>query len=511
MNYSPRGHYVWDAWCMPVDGVVHAYHLQRTRPGFPTDDKQDCLGHAVSTNLVDWEEREPAFGPDPANPQDDCQPWTGCALWHEGQGYLYYTMRGSQDECRVQRIGLATTKDGNRWQRHADNPVIVPDPRWYATTERPVPGVVDCRDLIVVQSPERNGWYGFYATRRPGEELPETSVIACVFSGDLIHWEHRPPAFAPSKYACIEVPDVFELNGRWYMTCLTGNHYGNRGIFSDPNAANGTVYAVSDRPEGPYAEPDDNVLLAARTTAPISMRSLMFEGERYVLYTDRERRGHTDAGDMTLGTLTTPKVLRTDGDRLYVAYSPRIESRVIEELIGPGRPPRLSSSERIWGQIWQMRTARWQVRDDAMTGESRTGWGVGRFDPAPESFIYEAAITIEWGAAAGLALRMDEEMTGAVVTLEADEQVVAFHALPGFDFSEKRRTPIPRTKPVHLRIVNRLEHIEVYVNDDLRLAFSRYRGIGGNVGIFVDSGKARFQNIRLRALDVTRPDGAAVQ
>ncbi len=504
MNYAPKGMFVWDAWCMLKDDEVHVYHLQRNRPDAEVEPGlQEKLGHAVSRDLVHWETRPPALAPDPANPHDDRQPWTGCAFWHEGRGHLYYTMRGSADDTMLQKIGLATTDDPDRWTRHPENPVIVPDPRWYADEQRPCPGRVDCRDLVVIADP-KGGWLGYYATRQPGEELPETAVIACVHSEDLVHWEHRPPAFAPGKYACIEVPEVFQMNGRWYMTCLTGHWYGNRGYWADPNLICGTIFAVAEQPEGPFEEVvKDNALMAGRTTAPLSCRSFFFEGEQHVLYTDRERIGRTDAGDMTWGTLSTPKVYRTDGDRLYAAYLPRIETEVTKELIGPDRPP-VELTDRVWGKVWQMPTVRW-TREDAIHGESRTGWDVMRFDAAAESFIFEATITIESGEAAGLALRMDDPMMGAVVALEAEQQAVAFYAVPAFDFAEKRRTPVPRGTPIHLRLVNRLEHVEIYINDELRLAFSRYRGIGGHVGLFVDRATAAFQNIRLRAMNVRAP------
>lgn len=506
MNYSPRGLYVWDAWYMPRANEVHVYHLQRNRPGADVPPGvEDWLGHAVSRDLVHWEERPPAFGPAAGNPADDCQPWTGCALWHDGKGYLYYTMRGSADSARLQKIGLATATDPDRWERHRGNPIIAPDPRWYATAERPVPGIIDCRDLIVVPNP-RGGWLGFYATRVPAAELPQTSAIACVRSSDLIHWEQLPPAFVPGNYACVEVPDVFELGGRWFLTCLAGHFYGNRGFWKDPHLVCGTMYAVADRPEGPYRELDDNALVAARTTAPLSCRSVLFEGRRYLLYTDRERIGRTDAGDMTFGTLTTPKELRTDGGRLLAAYCPRIECDVEAELIGSGVPP-IADSSRLWGQIWQMPSARWSW-DGGVTGECTSGWGVSHFAQRAESFIFEATVTIEQGAAAGLAIRITDNMAGAVVALEAGEQTVSYYEAPAFDFAEKRRTPVPRRKPLHLRVVNRREHVEVYVNDDLRLAFSRYRGIGGQVGLFVDRGRARFEGIRLRTLAVGPERGA---
>ena len=69
---------------------------------------------------------------------------------------------------------------------------------------------------------------------------------------------------------------------------------------------------------------------------------------------------------------------------------------------------------------------------------------------------------------------------------------------------ERRRTPIARGKKLHLRVVNRLEHIEVYLNDDLPLAFPTYQNIGGEVGLFLDRAAASFSNLRLRTLRVQR-------
>ena len=58
------------------------------------------------------------------------------------------------------------------------------------------------------------------------------------------------------------MPEVFFLDGRWYMICLTSTGHGNRGGFSEPNVTRGTIYAMAERPERPYQEiEDDNVLM----------------------------------------------------------------------------------------------------------------------------------------------------------------------------------------------------------------------------------------------------------
>lgn len=488
---------VWDAWYMSQYDRVHAYHLQRTRSGEKSA-LQDCLGHAVTRDLIHWEERPAAFAPSEQSTDDDLQPWTGCALWHEGKGYLYYTMRGSANEGREQKIGLAVTRDADSWTRYSVDPVLVPDARYYATREYPVPGIVDCRDMHVIRSP-RGGWLGFFATRIDGAELPETSVIGCAHSEDLVHWKQLPPAFAPGKYACVEVPDVFFLNGKWYMMCLVGNHYGNRGIWADSHLVNGTIYAVSENPEGPYEELADNALIAARTTGPIAARSLNFQDELFVLYTDRERKGRVDTGEMTFGTLSTPKLLRTSGDQLEARYCARVESLAEDELFIQDRGLPEVEEPRPWGQIWPKASGAW-TGEGTITGVCRSGWSVRSLGCQAESFIFEARVEIENGVSAGFALRMDSPMRGAIVALDFEEQSVFFAEGPSFEFEEKRRVKVRRCKAYHLRVVQRVEHIEIYVDDVLKLAFSRYRGIGGEMGLFVDRGRAMFTECRIRSL-----------
>ena len=53
-------------------------------------------------------------------------------------------------------------------------------------------------------------------------------------------------------HGTVEAPEVFPLDGRWYLTCLTGNTHGNRPPMST-RARHGLDVWVSERPE-PYRE-----------------------------------------------------------------------------------------------------------------------------------------------------------------------------------------------------------------------------------------------------------------
>ena len=221
------------------------------------------------------------------------------------------------------------------------------------------------------------------------------------------------------------MPNVFALNGKWYLTCLTGNYYGNRGGFDDPYIANGTMFAVSDRPEGPYRETGDNVLLGATHDSPITVRAFEFQGEMHILYTDRERAGHTNAGELTFGTISTPKLLRTRGEQLYVAYSPRIESEIIGEPIGRDALPGNAQHRKALGAT--LADARCEMELGRDDHREFTLWlGHCALGHCAESFIFEVDLELTSGLAAGLAIRLGQGQDGAVVAVDANAGEVFF-------------------------------------------------------------------------------------
>ena len=505
MNYSPPGYFLWDTWYMPVGDLVHCYHLTLRRPGVDakTHDER-WISHCVSRDLINWENRGQILGPDPDNPDDNDHLFTGCAVWHNGRGYLYYCMRAQA--VYKQAMALATSSDGDHWVKYPHNPVITPDPRWYATLGKPF-NFQECRDLTIIADP-RGGFLGYYVARlNEGRELVDTHCIACVHSDDLIHWDHLPPAFAPRKYNIAEVPEVFELNGRYYMTLLTGHSYGNRGLFSDPNVTTGTVYAVADQLPGPFRELKNNVLLGSSSYGPLSARSVFFEGRRYLMYSDHEYfHPRDDGGNTVIGTLSTPKGLRTSGDELQAVYCDRVESRVVAELVGPSNPVRWRSEP--WRPGFPTMTQLWQDNPDgSVTGDTVTGMDARIAQGELEHGIMEVTVTIERGVAAGLAFRMNEHGAGGTIVLDAQRGLIEYEDDTGFHaFRERRQAPVAIGKPMHLRLVTRGEHIEAYLDDVLYLAFPRYIFMDyRRFGLFVDRSRATFRDLRARTLNVTVP------
>lgn len=512
INYAPPACYVWDAWFVPHGGLIHCFHLiwSEFRPGQdPKGRDWRWLGHAASSDLVNWETLPPALGPDENNPLDNGQPWTGCAISHQGRVYLYYTMHPEGCFLEQDRIGLALSEDTIHWHRYPSNPIITPDKTWYATLDGPVFGSQRCRDFSILPNPN-GGWYGFYAARLNSlGDLAQINCVACVHSNDLIHWEHKPPAFVPDKYCATEVVDVFPLAGHYFLTLLAGHNYGNREIFSDPFVTTGTIYAVSDRLEGPYKELPHNVLLGANQFGPLSARTVEFADERYLLYTDHERSGGVDFGPGVLtGTLSTPKKLAFHNQRLQAMYSDRIEVRVVEELVGPKHPP--SWLPGPWRPGFPEPINHWQdLTDGTIIGKIDSGLEGRIIAGTLDNGILEVNINISHGTA-GLGFRLEQSGFwsgfGPTVVLDVERQVIEYQEESNFDmYREIRQVPLTRDTFIHLRVVLRGEHIEAYVDDALYLAFPRYRYLRGGFGLVVGRGMARFSNLRIRKLMVNVP------
>lgn len=500
MNYHPRGMRIWDTWCISHEGKVHAFYLQRLREGSDrTSHEADSIGHAVSTNLLDWIELPNVVEPGPPGSGEDMCLFTGCAYELEGRCYLYYTMRDSRDGGRTQQIGLAISEDFMHFKKYEGNPVIVPDGKYYCTKDNPARyGIVDCRDLTVVKAPDREGFYGFYAARRPSEEMPRGAVIACVYSRDLVHWESLPPVFSSDKYTIVEVPDVFYLEGKWYLTLLVNNDYGSRDLFEDTMLAAGTIYAVSETIEGPYQEEKDNIIIASMEVNGISCRSFDFNGRRYLLYTMTEREGGCDGGTVLMGALTTPKEYRVIDGKLRAVYSPLLDRKRRGGLL---TEKALESS--VACHVLYETPVQWIKEKDSFSGKIKTCWGRYTFDVQAVYFIYSATITLWCGEAAGLTFKQSPDgYRGYVLLLDVGKKRISLCSVPQMKLLDSRQFPLEYGRPYQVDIVSKGIFYEVFVDEILILHTTSYYARNGYLGLFLDRGEAEFKKLRIDELDI---------
>lgn len=464
--------------------------------------ERGALGHAVSRDLVKWEPLPTALYPGSPGSYDDYDLWNGNLVWHDGNYYLFYTSRSSVEKGTINRISLATSEDALHWKRHLGNPISTPDSRWYHGEGNPRQFTrqlwpkVDWRDICVVPDAEGGGYWGFVAARRAAEEIASTSVIALCHSEDLIHWEQYPPCFVPERYACIEVPDVFFLDGKWYLICLTGNLYGQHNRSSENNLGGPTtIYAVADLPQGPYEEVEGNVLIGSENKQGFAARTVGIEDQRYLLYTQSEKRDEN-----IIGSLSTPKVLRTDSEgHLLAGYCSNIEAYA-RETIFDGNAARFLPNEGRWGSI-----GTWKKKGEGITGSCDTDWSIQVFDHECRNFIYTCNIFIESARGAGLVFRVsgDDVFSGSCgVILQPETDQVIFTHLVEFPRLELKNLYVERNKRLFLRIVAIDDIFDVFVNETLVLQLFDSAHRSGKFGLFVEEGSATFQD--LRALQIEK-------
>lgn len=487
MNYRPDGANVHDAWYFNIGDQTHCIHMQVTDPERPEDTRQYCsLGHAVSDDLIVWRTLPTILHGGRGDAYDSGRVHTGSVIQHDNLYYMFYTVtRG--DGKWINRIALATSPDGLNWTKHPDNPIINPDPRWYCDEHhrsRPQNHSiwVDCRDPLVIRDPDGAGFWCFYVARRPADTNTESAVIALCHSNDLLHWEHQAPCFAPDRYACMEVPEVFQMQGKWYMTVTTGNGYGQRNVVDDPNHTRDTVYAVADRIQGPYREPDDNILMGSMGFNGYTCRFIEKDGELCFLNPHRDY-------------LAIPKVVRMDSKgRLRPYYYKGLDhyrgKTLIRSLDDASQP-----NDGRWGSI-----GTWRVNDRAMIGACEKDWALHVYDSADGDFFYEADVCIRDARSAGLAFRLQGETIrdgGYVFLLDAAAHEVALTRALNFITVDKSVFPVERNRTYHIQCLADGPFFNVFIDDVLVIQTHDETFQTGRFGLFVEKGTATFAHVRV--------------
>ena len=494
MLYHPQGLYVWDTWYYEYGGRLHCIHLQLLRPGSHRPAKEHgALGHAVSDDLTHWENLPPALYKGEPGTVDDSELWTGCVFQHEGKQYLYYTARSTREEGYVNRIALAVSQDGMHFARCEENPILIPDQRWYCNEFHRLPlrghgyPIVDGRDMCVVADPEGRGFWGFFAARRPADTLAESSVIGLAHSDDLVHWEQYPPCFTPDRYGCVEVPEVFFLQGRWYMLCLTGNRYGQRGLVDDPRLREATIYAVADRVTGPYTlMEEDNLVFGSIFPQGYCGKTVQWKGERVLFFTQGEMKD-----GCAHGSISFPHALRaTPEGRLRAMWYAPLEAQY-RPLPAPAPLPVAD------GRYGSRLRAAWE--DGAYALDCPPDWALLPLDTQVEDGMLCCQVTLDTARSAGLAVRLQQDVMhgGLCVLLDAVQGKVEVTTLREFPLVECRSWDIRPGVTYRLRVVTEGNVVYVYVDDRLAIQCYEPGGCLGRAALMVEGGRARFRGLTI--------------
>jgi beta-fructofuranosidase len=211
-------YWIWDSWVADDGERFHLFFLKAPRSlgDGGLRHARATIGHATSTDLVEWRYLGDALLPDPGG-WDDLAVWTGSVVRGEdGLWRMFYTAINTRGhELRDQRIGVVESDDLHTWRRVLDRPVVEVDPRWYKTLDEDVEASETWRDPFVFRDPDGDGWHMLIAARGRDAGRNDDGVLAQARSHDLVDWQVCPPVSETGTgFGQLEVAQVRVIGDR---------------------------------------------------------------------------------------------------------------------------------------------------------------------------------------------------------------------------------------------------------------------------------------------------------
>lgn len=255
--------WIWDSWYTRDNGIWHAFFLKADKSLGDPDLRHFNVsqGHATSMDLQNWTHLGTSLAPSKGPGFDDCAVWTGSVIkGPDGAWHQFYTGASHAEQGLYQRIGHCTSKDLNSWTRVNGTGFCLdlegPNACAYEV-EHAVGHWHDraMRDPYVIKDPDGEGYLMFFTARAPDIAEPNAGgAIGFATSPDLYNWTLEKPVFV-GGFGQLEVPEVFEINGRWYcLFCTASNHWSKAYRAQNPEQpTTGSHYLMADHPRGPWA------------------------------------------------------------------------------------------------------------------------------------------------------------------------------------------------------------------------------------------------------------------
>lgn len=153
-------------------------------------------GHAVSNDLLHWEEEPIALFPDIGRGETHC--YSGCSYINKNKIELFYTSVGQGERCQYNgsQQWVATTEDGITWKQIEENPVIT-------MSDSPEIRLTEWRDPFVFQ------WKGEKYALIAGIVNDEYGAIHLYKTDDYRHWTYVREFFRNTcKKEVMECPNL---------------------------------------------------------------------------------------------------------------------------------------------------------------------------------------------------------------------------------------------------------------------------------------------------------------
>jgi beta-fructofuranosidase len=464
--YQPSDGYVGDVIPFYWQGVWHAFYLKAPLPPARKIADGTSYAHLSSRDLVHWEEWPLVVVPGQGDEPDTVSCWTGSIIERNGVFHLFYV--GYKGLDHPQTICHATSRDLHTWEKDAHNPIMRSDPRWYES--------LDWRDPFVFWNEEQGEYWMLLTARVKDGPANRRGCTALAISHDLDSWEIRPPVWAPKLYISHECPDLFRLQGEWFL------------LFSEFNGIPWvTHYRSSTSLKGPWSAPvndslDGRFFYASKTVS---------DGKRRLAFGwNPTRKGDTDAGAWEFGgCMVIHEMVKKGKGELGLHALPEHANQFSE--------PTILSFHSHWGE--------WESTENTFVAKSTDGSSACTLGDMPECCMIDATIECSPGTRdCGIFLHTDPGIEGYYqLRWEPDRRRVVYDRWPrpgDEPFMMERPVEPAPDGLLHLKVIVDGTVMVAYINESVALSHRAYDHRSGRLGLFVTEGSARFSQVRMSTL-----------
>ncbi|MEE4015765.1 glycosyl hydrolase [Roseibium sp. FZY0029] len=465
------------------DGLYHLFHLVLPN--------HDFIAHAVSTDGMTWRRVKNALFVGEPGEWDDDMLWTMHVTPdpdRKGEWRMFYTGLARAEYGRVQRVGLARSKDLFNWQRcnHGNYPLEVPGPLYESSVD-------EGRQWVSFRDPF------FYMDEETGERLLLSS--ARVKDGPVIRrgcvglaretktdkFSFEAPLYRPGLYDDVEVPNLFRLDGRYYLM----------GSIREDTKIH---YWYSETIDGPYQNFFDNVILPTGNYAGRICRT----NDRLLLFNFFSKTEYVYGREHVKKLLPPPKELVTDSaGRLKLKSNSDFNYLVTQRQV-------VTASYQC-KVLYSNPHASAIDRSDGLHLSCVSGYEAFILPGKHEDFRLKAQLMLEGLGKTGLVLRMNDEGDGYYLSLDLVNgiaQMRAWGANPTPEFEHAfRYEPLQEAHfrgsdhgPWQIEVVAHGLYFEFSIDGHVVLSLVDDSFVDGGIGFYTESAAVCLKDLVVETL-----------
>ena len=457
------------------EGVFHLFHLVLPN--------HDFIAHAVSEDGLSWRRIKNALYDDMlwtmhVSPDPD----------RAGNWRMFYTGLSRREYGRVQRVGLATSPDLIEWTRvqTPDYPIEVAGDEYESDIDEGRKWV-SFRDPFFYHDPESGRRMLLASTRVKTGPLVRRGCVGVAEEVAPGRFEFRPPLHQPRLYDDVEVPNLFQINGRYFLL----------GSIREDTKVH---YWYADQLDGPYLNFFDNVVLPRGNYAARICR----KGDDILLFNFFAKQETHYGRSISKKLLPPPKrIVIDDTGRLRLKSFRGFDALVSERCTIPDAD--------TFDRLFENPLAQAKGPAKEMHLGCPSGYEAFLLPTDFESFRLRATIAQEGSGKCGMVLRVNDQGDGYYLSLDLFKGVVQLRAwgVNGPAESEHAFTYqqlqagyfVSRDEgPWELEVLAHGMYLEVSINGYITLSLVDDTYYEGRIGFYTESAKIELRDVSVERL-----------